>query len=139
MKTTSKARYALYLVVDIARNQGSGPVPLREAAERLSISLKYLEQIATALNKSGYLKSVRGAQGGYLLARPSTEISAGDIMRSAEGGFLPVSCLEASDADRSCCPRQGHCGATAEFWAGLRTTIDGYIDNVSIQQLTSAL
>jgi len=138
MKTTSKARYALYLVVDIARNQDAGPVPLREIAERMSISLKYLEQIASALSKSGYLKSVRGAQGGYLLVRSAAEISAGDIMRSAEGGFLPVSCLEATEEDHACCPRQDHCGSTAVFWAGLRHAIDDYIDNVSIEQLVSA-
>lgn len=133
MKTTSKARYALYLVVDIARYQADGPVSLREVSERQCISLKYLEQIAKELNKAGYLQSVRGAQGGYLLAHSAEEVSAGDIMRVAEGGFLPVSCLD-HDADHVC-PRQGHCGSTSAFWAGLRTTIDDYIDNVSIAQL----
>ena len=137
MKTTSRARYALYLVVDVARYQADGPVSLRETAQRQGISLKYLEQIATELSKSGFLQSVRGAQGGYLLARPASEISAGDIMRTAEGGFLPVSCLDPFTSDHMACPRQGHCGSTAVFWAGLRTTIDNYIDNVSIEQLVS--
>ena len=138
MKTTSKARYALYLVVDIARYQNDGAVSLRAIAERLDISLKYLEQIAAELSKSGFLQSVRGAQGGYLLARPAADISAGDIMRAAEGGFLSVSCLEPIDATHVSCPRQCHCGSTATFWAGLRLTIDNYIDNVSIEQLISS-
>jgi Rrf2 family protein len=136
MKTSSKARYALYLVVDIARSQGLGPVPLREAAERQGISVKYLEQIAAELGKAGYLQSVRGAQGGYLLARPAEDISAGDIMRAAEGGFLPVLCLD-DDNGADVCPRQGQCCSTAAFWAGLRLAINGYIDGVSIAQLAN--
>ncbi|MCL1891378.1 MAG: Rrf2 family transcriptional regulator [Coriobacteriia bacterium] len=135
IKTSSKARYALYLVVDIARTQAGGPVSLRTIAERQDISLKYLEQIATELCKSGYLQSVRGAQGGYLLARPATEITAGNIMRAAEGGFLPVSCLDTAIGSECSCPRQSQCGSTAGFWAGLRSTIDDYIDGVSIEQL----
>jgi len=137
MKTTSKARYALYLVVDIARFQAGGPVSIREIAERQSISLKYLEQIATKLNKSGFLQSVRGAQGGYLLARPASDISAGDIMRTAEGGFLPVSCIDPGVSDHVGCPRKAQCGSTALFWAGLRSAIDTYIDGVSIEQLAA--
>jgi Rrf2 family protein len=138
MKTSSKARYALYLVVDIATFEHDGPVPLREAAQRQGISIKFLEQIANELGKAGYLKSVRGAQGGYLLARPASEISAGDIMRASEGGFIPVSCLEEGAED---CPRhalsgtQASCCKTAEFWGGLRTAIDGYLDSVSVASL----
>ncbi|MDR2109572.1 MAG: RrF2 family transcriptional regulator [Coriobacteriales bacterium] len=132
MKTSSKARYALYLVVDVAIHGQNGPVPLREVAERQSISMKFLEQIASKLGKADYLQSVRGAQGGYLLARPPEAISAGDIMRAAEGDFISVSCLEEGAED---CPRQGSCCKTAEFWAGLRGTIDEYLDSVSIATL----
>jgi Rrf2 family protein len=132
MKTSSKARYALYLVVDIAAHQKSGPVPLREVAQRQGISVKFLEQIAAELGKLNYLQSVRGAQGGYLLARPAEDISAGNIMRAAEGGFISVSCLEDG---AEFCPRQGTCCKTAEFWAGLRNTIDDYLDSVTIASL----
>jgi Rrf2 family protein len=132
MKTSSKAKYALYLVVDIAAHEQNGPVPLRESAERQGISVKFLEQIATNLGKLNYLQSVRGAQGGYLLARPAEEISAGDIMRAAEGGFISVACLEDGVTG---CPRHGACCRTAEFWAGLRSTIDDYLDSVSIASL----
>jgi Rrf2 family protein len=136
MKTSSKARYALYLVVDIARNDACGPVSLREVAKREGISLKYLEQIAHLLSKYGFLKSVRGAQGGYLLAKPAADISAGDIMRAAEGGFLPVACLDRDAHDEQhVCPRKATCCATSVFWAGLQHAIDGYIDGVSIAQL----
>jgi Rrf2 family protein len=133
MKTSSKARYSLHLVIDIAQHQDAGPVPLREVALRQSISLKYLEHLAKALTSDGYLKSVRGAQGGYLLARPATEITAGDVMRAAEGGFLPVACI---DADLGSCPRQSFCG-TSRFWSGLRDAIDGYVDHVTIAELSN--
>jgi Rrf2 family protein len=132
MKTSSKARYALYLMIDVAKHQAAGPVPLREVSIRQDISPKFLEQIAGELGKLGYLDSVRGAQGGYLLAQPAESISAGDIMRAAEGGFLPVSCL---DAESESCPRQGSCYGTAKFWNGLRATIDNYVDSVSIAEL----
>jgi Rrf2 family protein len=135
MKTSSKARYSLHLVIDIAQHQGTGPVPLREVALRQGISLKYLEQLAKALTRGGYLKSVRGAQGGYLLAYPATSISAGDIMRAAEGGFLAIACI---DADAEACPRQSLCG-TSRFWLGLRTAIENYVDSVTIAELTRGL
>ncbi|GHU11168.1 AsnC family transcriptional regulator [Betaproteobacteria bacterium] len=132
MKTSSKARYALYLVIDIARHQEAGPVPLREVSLRRDISPKYLEQIAGELSKLGYLESVRGAQGGYLLAQDAEKISAGDIMRAAEGGFLPVSCL---DTDADTCPRQGSCSGASGFWAGLQAAVDNYTNSITIAQL----
>jgi Rrf2 family protein len=133
MKTSSKARYSLHLVIDIAQHQDEGPVSLREVALRQDISLKYLEQLAKALTLGGYLKSIRGAQGGYLLASPATEISVGDIMRAAEGGFLAVACI---DAGAEACPRQALCG-TSRFWSGLRDTIETYVDNVTIAELST--
>jgi Rrf2 family protein len=134
MKTSSKARYALYLVTDIAKHEAAGPVPLRDVSIRQDISVKYLEQIAADLSHHGYLRAVRGAQGGYLLAKPAAQISAGDIMRAAEGGFIPVACL---DNSADVCPRLGSCSGPAAFWAGLRTTIDTYTNNVTIEQLAN--
>jgi len=131
MKTSSKARYSLHLVIDIAQHQDSNPVPLREVALRQSISLKYLEQLAKTLTKEGYLKSVRGAQGGYLLARPADQITAGNIMRAAEGGLLAMACIDSGDDG---CPRQMLCG-TSRFWTGLRNAIDDYVDSVTISEL----
>jgi Rrf2 family protein len=133
MKTSSKARYSLHLVIDIAQHQEAGPVPLREVALRQDISLKYLEQLAKALTRDGYLQSVRGAQGGYLLTRPATAISAGDIMRAADGGVLAAACI---DPGIKACPRQSLCG-TSRFWSGLRDAIEDYVDAVTIAQLAT--
>ncbi|MDR3136143.1 MAG: Rrf2 family transcriptional regulator [Coriobacteriales bacterium] len=133
MKTSSKARYALYLMIDVARHEQAGPVPLRAVASRQDIPLKYLERIAGDLSKLGFLESVRGAQGGYRLAQTARNISAGDIMRAAEGGFLPVSCL---DAQAELCPRQSSCCGVARFWQGLQNTVDAFIDGVSLAELT---
>ncbi|MDR1422713.1 MAG: Rrf2 family transcriptional regulator [Coriobacteriales bacterium] len=133
MKTSSKARYSLHLVIDIAQHAGAGPVSLREVALRQNLSLKYLEQLAKALAQAGFLTSVRGAAGGYCLSRSASDITAGDIMRASEGGFLPVTCID-PDAGVDCCPRQGLCG-TARFWSGLRDVIDNYVDDVTIAEL----
>jgi Rrf2 family protein len=131
VKTSSKARYSLRLVIDIAQNESNGPVPLSEVSRRQGISLKYLEQLVMALTKAKLLKSVRGQQGGYLLARSAEQITAGDIMRSSEGSFNPVACL-AGDADD--CPNQGSCSSST-FWAGMRRAIDDYADSVTIATL----
>jgi Rrf2 family protein len=133
VKTSSKARYSLRLVIDIAQNEGAGPVPLSEVSRRQGISLKYLEQLAMVLTKAALLKSVRGQQGGYLLTRPAEQITAGDIMRSSEGSFNPVACLEGDSDD---CPMQANCG-TSNFWAGLRRVIDEYADSITIAALAN--
>jgi len=135
MKAGSKARYALYLMIDVAQHQSAGPVPLREVSVRQDISLKYLEQIASQLSKFGYLESVRGAQGGYRLALDSKDISAGDIMRAAEGEFVSVSCL---DQEAEACPRQQGCCNIAAFWQGLSDSIDAYASKVSLEELVKS-
>jgi len=134
MKASSKARYALYLMIDVARHQDVGPVPLREVSIRQNISLKYLEQIASHLSKFGYLESVRGAQGGYLLGREAESISAGDIMRAADGEFVSVACLE---EEAETCPRQSSCCNIAAFWQGLHESIDSYTDKVTLEELSA--
>jgi len=133
MKASSKARYALYLMIDVAQHQESGPVPLREVSIRQNISLKYLEQIASQLSKLGYLESIRGAQGGYRLAHDAANISAGNIMRAAEGEFVSVACLE---EEAQACPRQSSCCNIATFWQGLHQTIDAYTDKVTLKELS---
>ncbi|MCL2530135.1 MAG: Rrf2 family transcriptional regulator [Coriobacteriia bacterium] len=132
MKASSKARYALYLMIDVTRHQATGPVPLREVSIRQNISLKYLEQIASHLSKFGYLESVRGAQGGYKLSRSAASISAGEIMRAAEGEFVSVACLE---EEAESCPRQSDCCNIAAFWRGLHESIDTYTNKVTLKQL----
>ncbi|MCL2883516.1 MAG: RrF2 family transcriptional regulator [Coriobacteriia bacterium] len=131
MKISTKARYSLRLMIDIAQNQAGGPVPLADVARRQSISTKYLEQLAKALSQAGCLDGVRGAQGGYRLARPADQISAGELVRAAEGDFTPVNCLSDDQID---CPLQLDC-PTSRFWGGLRQVMDGYMDAVSLADL----
>lgn len=134
MKVSSKARYALYLMIDITQHELEGPVSLREVSERQDISLKYLEQIASLLSKLGYLESVRGAQGGYRLAKEPSQINAGEIMRAAEGSFSSVACLE---SDAQGCPKHGKVCAVSAFWQGLHESIDSYTDKVSLEELAA--
>jgi Rrf2 family protein len=134
MRASSKARYALYLMIDVAQHQQERPVPLREVSIRQDLSLKYLEQIAAQLSKFGYLESMRGAQGGYRLALDAANISAGDMMRAAEGEFVSVACL---DEEAEACPRQSGCCAISAFWQGLHESIDTYTDRVSLKELAS--
>lgn len=131
MVISTKGRYALRLMLDIAMQGGSSPVPLHDIAERQGISFKYLEQIVPPLTKAGYLKSVRGANGGYLLTRDPKEITTGDILRAGEGNLAPVACLASEDIE---CPRAELC-ITLPFWRGLDDAITAYIDSVTLEDL----
>jgi len=99
MKVSTKGRYGLLAMIDIAAHQAQGSVSLRSVAERNNLSENYLEQLLPALRKAGLVKSIRGAQGGYVLAKPSDSITMGDILRTLEGPLSPVDCL-ASDPER---------------------------------------
>ncbi len=92
MKISTKGRYALRLMLDLAVNASEEPVSLKSVAQRQGISDKYLEQIISILNRAGYVKSIRGAQGGYLLRRRPQDITAGMILRLTEGSLSPVTC-----------------------------------------------
>ncbi|HIW77395.1 MULTISPECIES: RrF2 family transcriptional regulator [Gordonibacter] len=134
MMISTKGRYALRLMIDIAsREQDGSPVTMRQAAERENLSVKYLEQLGGALVKAGVLKSIRGVCGGYLLARPAEDILAGDILRATEGSCAPVSCLE-DGADA--CPRRDECVAI-NFWRGLDKAIEDYVDGVTLADLVA--
>ena len=115
MMISTKGRYALRLMIDIAsREQDGSPVTMRQAAAREDLSVKYLEQLGGALVKAGILKSIRGVSGGYLLAKPAEDITAGDVLRATEGSCAPVACLEDG---AEACPRRGECVAV-NFWRG---------------------
>ncbi len=131
MKISTKGRYAVRLMIDIAKNSGEGYVSLKDAAERQGVSLKYLEQIVTILGKGGFLSSQRGAQGGYRLKGDPDEYTVGDILRTTEGGMAPVACLE-DDAEE--CPRVGSC-PTIKLWKGLYENIMDYLNSVTIADL----
>ena len=108
MKISTKGRYALRLMLDLAMSGRQDCVALKEIAARQQISIKYMEQIITILNRAGFVHSLRGPQGGYRLTRPPEGYTVGEILRLTEGGLAPVACLEVG-ADR--CPRAAHCAA----------------------------
>ena len=130
MKISTKGRYALRMMLDLATHQGDGYVALKDIAQRQEISKKYLEQIVTPLAKSGLVSSVRGAQGGYRLARPAAQITSGEILRAVEGELTAIPCL-ASAVD---CPHRGQCH-TLDFWSGLNDLINKYVDGITLEQL----
>lgn len=129
MKFSTRDRYALRLMVELA-NHGETLVPLKEISDTQQISLKYLEQIITPLAKAGLVTSVRGAQGGYRLARPAEQITAGEILRAVEGELTAIPCLGAN-VD---CPRRDQC-QTIGFWCGLNDLINHYVDGVTLAAL----
>ena len=131
MKISTKGRYALRLMMDVAEHDGEGYVSLKDAAERQGISLKYLEQIAGVLSKAGLLHSGRGAQGGYRLAKPPESYSVGSILRLTEGNLAPVACLEGPE---NLCQRCGEC-PTLDFWTGLYAVVNDYIDRYTLAVL----
>ena len=131
MKISTKGRYALRLMIDIARHSNGENVSLKDVSERENISLKYLEQIVNVLCKAGYLKSRRGSQGGYKMTRKPDEYTVGDILRVTEGDMAPISCLEGGE---NICPRKSTC-PTIKFWTGLYTAINDYIDGTTIADL----
>mgnify|MGYP000464990498 CR=1 FL=1 len=104
MKISTKGRYALRMMVDLAEHQNGEYISLKDIALRQEVSKKYLEQIVPILNKSGFLKTNRGYQGGYMLAKPPRQYTVGDILRLTEGDLAPVPCAAQDPAD---CPRSG--------------------------------
>lgn len=131
MKVSTKGRYALRTMIDLTVNETGNPIPLKDIANRQNISLKYMEQIISLLIKAKLVKSVRGNNGGYLLAKPSMQYTAGDILRAAEGDMAPIACIE---NDHSKCKRADYC-SVLPFWLGLNKVINGYLDSVTLSEL----
>ena len=130
MKFSTKSRYALRLMAELARYAPGTTVSLKEISERQNLSLKYLEQIVTPLARMGLVKSERGSQGGYRLTKTPADYTAGEILRAVEGELTAIPCLGAG-VD---CPRRCQC-YTLDFWAGLNDTINRYVDGVTLAQL----
>lgn len=134
MKISSKGRYALRMMIDIAQHGASGWVSIKDISDRQAISIKYLEQIVASLTKAGLLRSSRGPQGGYMLAKPADQYTAGEILRAIEGNLAPVACLE---SEVNLCSRQAFC-PTLKFWSGLHQVVNNYVDSVTLDQLANA-
>lgn len=131
MKISTKGRYALRLMMDLAIHNTGEPVRIKDIAARQEISDKYLEQIISTLNKAGYVKSIRGPQGGYRLTKEPEKYTVGMILRLTEGSLAPVSCLE---EEINNCPRQDGC-ATLRLWQMLNTAISDIVDKVTLADL----
>ncbi len=131
MKISTKGRYALRLMLDLALNNTGEPVRIKEISTRQEISEKYLEQIISVLNKAGYVKSVRGPQGGYLLTREPSQYTVGMILRLTEGSLAPVACL---DGEVNTCERQDRC-VTLRLWKMIDSAVSGVVDKVTLADL----
>lgn len=131
MKISTKGRYATRVMLDLALNNTGECIKVKDIAARQGISEKYLEQIIAVLNKAGYVKSVRGAQGGYRLAKDPKEYTIGMILRLTEGSMAPVACLEEGATE---CERCDTC-ETLEVWRDIYEAINQVIDNVTIEDL----
>lgn len=130
MMISTKGRYALRVMIDLAENSGDSFVSLKDVAERQQISIKYLEMIVAILNRGKMVKSQRGKAGGYRLMKDPAEYTVGSIIKLAEGSLAPVSCLEEGGS----CERMEKC-VTLPLWKKLDEVIDDYLENVTLQDL----
>jgi Rrf2 family protein len=130
MKISTKGRYALRIMIDLAINNDGRFIPLKDIAKRQEISNKYLEQIISLLNKVGFLESSRGYTGGYRLMKNPSEYSVGDILRATEGELAPIYCL----TEQGVCNRKQDC-KTYSFWKGLDNVISDYINEKTLEDL----
>lgn len=131
MKISTKGRYALRLMIDLAQHQGEADyITLKEVSARQEVSVRYLELIIAMLLKAGFVKSCRGKAGGYRLVRTPGEYTAGDILKLVEGDLYPVACVNDD------CPRQASC-STKPFWSGLYEVIDHYLEGVTLEDLSA--
>lgn len=131
MRISTKGRYALILMLDIACNSNENPVSIKDISARQKISDKYLEQIIAVLNGAGYVRSVRGPQGGYLLKKSPEEYTVGMILRLTEGSLAPVSCV---DSDEPSCDKLDGC-VTYRIWDKLNKAINDVVDNITLADL----
>ncbi|HPM77438.1 MAG TPA: Rrf2 family transcriptional regulator [bacterium] len=130
MRISTKGRYGLRALVDLAAHYQDRPVLLSEIAERQTLSKRYLERLFTQLRDNGILRSVRGASGGYMLNRKPNEISVTEILEALEGSLSPVECI----VDSQLCCRTEQC-VTHDLWTELSSTIREKLDSVSLEEL----
>ena len=131
MLISTKGRYALRIMIDLAEHQTDEFISLRGIAQRQEISEKYLESIISVLSKAGLVDGLRGKGGGYRLNRPAADYSVGQILRLTEGSLAPVTCLE---SEENPCPRASQC-TTLPMWEKLDALINDYLDSVSLSDL----
>ena len=131
MRISTKGRYAIKLMLDLATNDNGEPIRLKDVARRQEISEKYLEQIIPMYNRSGILKTERGSQGGYQLAKSPETLTVGEILRFTEGDLAPVAC---AGEETPVCTRSADC-AVLPVWQGLYRVINEYLDGITLQDI----
>lgn len=131
MMISTKGRYALRVMIDLAGHNSNEYVSLKEISERQKISMKYLEAIVAVLNKAGFLQSLRGKDGGYRLSRRPCEYTVGSVLKLTEGSLAPVACLEGCD---TVCQSSDGC-ITLPLWQKLDGIIDDYLESVTLEDL----
>jgi len=130
MRLSTKGRYGARAMLDLALNSGEGPILLRDIARRQEVSEKYLEHSITALRKAGLVRSIRGARGGYVLAKLPSQIRLSEIMEVLEGSMAPVECVD----DAQVCHRAKLC-VTRDIWAKMKEAIDNILESITLQDM----
>lgn len=132
MKISTKGRYGLRSILDIALNEKEGPVTIHSIAKRQEISERYLEQLLIVMKQRGLIKSIRGFQGGYLLNKDPQDISVGDVIRALEGPIAPVDCVNEDDTEK--CNR-ANCCVTKVVWEDLKQAMTKVLDSYTLKDL----
>ncbi len=132
MRISTKGRYALRMLVDLAEHRDNGFTALKDIAKRQNVSKKYLEQIVPVFNKSDILQTNRGFQGGYRLAVAPDKCTVGEVIRLTEGSLSPLACIDDDDEVR--CDRCNDC-ATLYVWQGLKKVVTDYLDSITLQDI----
>jgi len=131
MMISTRGRYALRVMLDLAEQNSDGYIPMKSVAERQELSLKYIERIMPILSKNKLVEGIHGKGGGYRLTRKPEKYTVGEILRLVEGGFAPVSCLECGYEP---CERVEQC-RTISMWKNLHSMIDEYFDGITLKDL----
>lgn len=134
MRVTTRGQYGIKALFELAMRAESGPVPLREIAQRQGLPENYLEQLMAPLRKAGIVRSIRGAQGGYMLARDAAEITVGDILRVLEGPVAPAECVSGDPSDDFYCADGESC-VIRGIWVQVQEAVNNVIDNITLAQL----
>ncbi len=130
MKLSTKGRYGTRAMLDLALHYGDGPILLKDVARRQEVSERYLEQVVTPLKLAGLLTSVRGAGGGFTLAKPPSQIRLSEIIQAVEGSIAPVDCVD----DPQICPRADSC-VTRDIWTEMKQAMSGILVSTTLEDL----
>ncbi|NMA85696.1 MAG: Rrf2 family transcriptional regulator [Tissierellia bacterium] len=131
MKLSTRGRYGLKAMYQLATHYGEGPIPLKQIADKENLSENYLEQLVSQLRREGLLESVRGAQGGYMLAMSPEEITVGNVLRVLEGNLAPADCIIEEDSG---CENEENC-ITKFVWIKIKDSIDEVVDSITLQDM----